>query len=170
MPTAAELMPLVPGRRWRYRLSVGGRTVARLTQEVLLVAQGRSSTLARLRRQVEGEPPQVVPVVSGAGEVRVDGQPVLRDPIAPGSTWPGMGPEGPARYRVAAVAEAVEVPAGRFEGATVVRVTGPDDGELAESTYVPGVGLVRHRFNGPLGWGLLELEAWEPGDGEGAGR
>ncbi|MFO7173035.1 MAG: hypothetical protein DIU70_008750 [Bacillota bacterium] len=167
MPAAAELMPLVPGRRWRYRLVVGGRTVARLTQEVLLVTQGRSGTLARLRRQVEGDPPQVFPVVSGAGEVRVDGQPVLRDPLTPGTTWLGMGPEGPARYRVAAVAATVEVPAGRFVGATVIRVTSPDEGELAESTYVPGVGLVRHRFNGPLGWGVLELEAWEPGEGEG---
>lgn len=161
MPTAEELMPLVPGRRWRYRLQLGNQFVAHVTQEVLMAAPGRSGTLARLRRQMDNDPPEVFSASVSSGEVRMAGQPVLRDPMEPGSSWPGMGPTGPARYQVVAVATTVSVPAGSFAGAVIVRVTDPEDEPLAESTYAPGVGLVRHRFAGPLGWGELQLEAWE---------
>lgn len=88
------------------------------------------------------------------GELRVDGDCVrdrvrrlLCQPLTPGATWTSVvSVSSTERYEIASRDEAVETPAGRFEGCVRVRAHNratPSTDHVLEITYAPRVGPVR---------------------------
>jgi hypothetical protein len=91
---------------------------------------------------------------SSRGELRADPD-CLRDrlrrllcrPFEPGKGWVSVvSVSSTERYEIAAVGERVSTPAGTFDGCIRVRAhnrAGPDTDQVLETTYAPGVGVVR---------------------------
>ena len=91
---------------------------------------------------------------SSRGELRVDAD-CLRDrlrrllcaPFETGRRWISVvSVSSTERYEIVAVGERVTTPAGTFHGCIRVRAhnrAGPDTDQVLETTYAPGVGVVR---------------------------
>ncbi|WP_437733455.1 hypothetical protein [Sorangium sp. So ce1335] len=98
---------------------------------------------------------------TGEGVVRSDtGVFVLKEPIAPGTTWTG---EHGGRARIAAVDAAVEVPAGRFTGCvqTVEERLGDRPARYV-STFCPDVGVVALEAASGASYEKAELKSYAP--------
>jgi hypothetical protein len=132
--TAAELHPLGEGYIWTYDIDTGTGV----------------PTLG-IRRVIRASPPRYVLQMDGERsehtyELREGGLYdagenvwVLREPIVPGSEWPTRGGR---TARVTAVDQAVDVPAGHFEGCVEVRETGSETGPDLRTVYCPEQGPV----------------------------
>ncbi|MHB1844235.1 MAG: hypothetical protein ACYCWW_05290 [Deltaproteobacteria bacterium] len=141
-PSPAALFPLAVGNRWSYQVEFLG---ARQTLSVSIVS-GQGGVFVDSRGQRYS--------VDSRG-VRDEQRYLLREPLEPGRSWQSIvSLQSTERYRVVAVGETTDVPAGRFEGC--VRIEGRIEGggaapsgkgaskaQLAEQTYCPGVGLVK---------------------------
>ncbi|WP_437646433.1 hypothetical protein [Sorangium sp. So ce362] len=95
------------------------------------------------------------------GVIRSDtGVFVLKEPIAPGTTWTG---EHGGRARIAAVDAAIEVPAGRFTGCvqTVEERLGDRPARFV-STYCPDVGVVAIEAASGASYERAELTSYAP--------
>ncbi|AUX27145.1 hypothetical protein SOCEGT47_077250 [Sorangium cellulosum] len=98
---------------------------------------------------------------TAGGVVRSDtGAFVLKEPIAPGTTWIG---EHGGRARIAAVGVAIEVPAGRFSGCvqTVEERLGDRPARFV-STFCPDVGVVAIEATGATSHEKAELRSYAP--------
>ncbi|WP_437622052.1 hypothetical protein [Sorangium sp. So ce1151] len=98
---------------------------------------------------------------TGEGVRRSDtGVYVLKEPIAPGTTWTG---EHGGRARIAAVDAAVEVPAGRFTGCvqTVEERLGDRPARYV-STFCPDVGVVALEAASGASYEKAELKSYAP--------
>ncbi len=138
-PTPADFYPLAVGNEWTY------------VDRSPALAQGSSGerTVRVLARDAQGFFRD-----SQRGELRADAD-CLRDrvrrllcaPFEVGKGWASVVSEtSTERYEIAAVEERVTTPAGRFDGCVRVRAlnrAGPGTQYLLESTYAPGVGLVK---------------------------
>jgi hypothetical protein len=139
-PGPGAYFPLAVGNEWVY-----------LDRSPSLPASGQGArrTVRILERTADGFYRD-----SSRGELRVEG-PCVRDrvrrllcqPFTPGATWSSVvSVSSTERYEIAAVDEAVETPAGRFDRCVRVRAhnraaAGAD--QVLEITYAPGVGPVR---------------------------
>ncbi|WP_437957441.1 hypothetical protein WME76_39995 [Sorangium sp. So ce119] len=98
---------------------------------------------------------------TGEGVLRSDtGVFVLKEPIAPGTTWTG---EHGGRARITAVDAAVEVPAGRFTGCvqTVEERLGDRPARYV-STFCPDVGVVAIEAESGASHERAELKSYAP--------
>jgi hypothetical protein len=138
--STAEYFPLAVGNEWVYRDDSPALPPAR---------RGALRTVRILERTQDGYYRD-----NERGELRWDPD-CLRDrsrrllcgPVAPGAAWSSVvSVSSTERYEIAAVDEAVETPAGRFERCVKVRAhnraTASTD-HVLEITYAPGIGPVR---------------------------
>ncbi len=138
--TAAEYFPLAVGNEWVYQDESPALPPER---------RGAGRTVRILERTADGYFRD-----SERGELRVAGgcledrlRRLLCAPIEVGTRWSSVVAAGSTeRYEIAAVGEAVETPAGRFDGCVRVRAhnrasAGMD--HVLEISYAPGVGPVR---------------------------
>lgn len=136
----AEYFPLAVGNSWTY-----------VDESPALPPDRRGSarTVRILERTADGYFRD-----SDRGELRADGACVhdrlrrlLCAPLVPGQAWASVvSASSTERYEIAAVGEAVDTPAGRFEGCVRVRAhnrAGPTTDNVLEITYAPGVGPIR---------------------------
>ncbi len=138
-PTPADFYPLAVGNEWTY--------VDR--SPALAPGAGGERTVRILARDAQGFFRD-----SQRGELRADVD-CLRDrvrrllcaPFEVGKQWASVVSEtSTERYEIAAIDERVTTAAGAFDGCVRVRAhnrAGPGTQYLLESTYAPGVGLVR---------------------------
>lgn len=139
-PGPAELFPLAVGNEWTY-----------LDESPALPPdrRGATRTVRILERTADGYFRD-----GDRGELKIEGPCVvdrvrrlLCAPIAAGNRWSSVvAPGSTERYEIAAVGEAVETPAGRFEGCVRVRAhdrAGARVDHVLEMSYAPGVGPVR---------------------------
>ncbi len=139
-PGPAEYYPLAVGNEWVYRDESPALPPER---------RGATRTVRILERTADGYFRD-----GERGELRIEG-PCLVDrvrrllcaPFTPGHRWSSVvAPGSTERYEIAAVGEAVETPAGRFEGCVRVRAhnrAGARVDHVLEMSYAPGVGPVR---------------------------
>lgn len=138
--SSAGYFPLAVGNEWVYQDESPALPPER---------RGAGRTVRILERTADGYFRD-----SERGELRVEGgcledrlRRLLCAPIAVGTRWSSVVAAGSTeRYEIAAVGEAVETPAGRFEGCVRVRAhnrasAGMD--HVLEISYAPGVGPVR---------------------------
>lgn len=129
-----NLYPLAEGNVWSYNV-VG--------------AEGDVPTL-EVRRVVSVQGPRVRVQSWGGEEVRFETRPqgiyrpgydvwLLKAPIRVGAEWPSASGR---TARVVSVDEAIEVPAGRFEGCVRVEERGGEAALAMATVYCPGVGPV----------------------------
>lgn len=130
---AADLYPLEAGWKWAYDLVKDGQTMLALYS--VLDRTGDSAT-------VQGGEDQLGYMITPEGIAQKDG-PVIGDfivknPVAMGTEWPVAG----GRARITAVAQSVNVTAGRFDDCVIVEATRSDPPRVARTTFAPGVGPV----------------------------
>jgi hypothetical protein len=137
----ADYFPLAVGNEWVY----ADRSPQLSTAE----RDARERKVRILRRDPEGFFHD-----SSRGELRADAD-CLRDrlrrllckPFETGRRWVSVvSVSSTERYEIAAVGERVATPAGTFDGCIRVRAhnrAGPDTDQVLETTYAPGVGVVR---------------------------
>ncbi len=146
-PAAAPSAPSVPGDY--FPLAVGNEWVYRDESPALPPERRAPRTVRILERTSDGYYRD-----SERGELRADpdclhdrSRRLLCGPIARGTSWSSVvSVSSTERYEIAAVAETVSTPAGRFDGCVRVRAhnraeRGTD--HVLEITYAPGVGPVR---------------------------
>ncbi len=133
-PRASKLFPLAVGNRWTYRVRFLGASQL-LSVAIESEAAGEFVDNRGTRY-----------ILDHAG-LRDAQRYLIREPVQPGKSWRSViGLDATESYRVAAVGESADVPAGHFAGC--VRIEGREPShqgaiQLAEQTYCPGVGLVR---------------------------
>lgn len=137
----AEYFPLAVGNEWVY--------ADRSPQLSRAEQAARERKVRILRRDAEGFYHD-----DSHGQLRADAD-CLRDrlrrllcrPFEIGKGWVSVvSVSSTERYEIAAVGERVATPAGTFEGCIRVRAhnrAGPDTDQVLETTYAPGVGVVR---------------------------
>jgi len=133
-PDVARYFPLAVGNTWTYQTRVGGR-VERNTVRIESRQAGFFRDNQRGALAFDGE------------GVRDERRYLILGPLEPGRKWESRLEDGRTeRYEIVATGAQVQVPAGRFDDALVVRGTTPlDPATLLEIewSYAPGVGLVR---------------------------
>ncbi|WP_437316433.1 hypothetical protein [Sorangium sp. So ce385] len=150
---AERYFPLVDGHIYHYAtMSEGG-------EQGLLVARVHRAD----ERRGELRFPSGVKrfAFTPEGVIRSDtGVFVLKEPIAPGTTWTG---EHGGRARIAAVDAAIEVPAGRFTGCvqTVEERLGDRPARFV-STFCPDVGVVAIEAASGASYERAELKSYAP--------
>ena len=129
--TAAELYPLEAGWKWAYDLVKDGQTMLALYS--VLDRTGDSAT-------VQAGEDQLGYAITPDGIAQKDGPVVgdiiVKNPVAVGTEWPVAG----GRARITAVAQTINVTAGRFDDCVVVEATRTDPTRIARTTFAPGVG------------------------------
>jgi hypothetical protein len=131
--TAAELYPLDAGWKWAYDLVKDGQTMLALYS--VLDRTGDSATVQAGEDQLGyAITPQGIAQKGGP----VAGDFIVKNPVAVGTEWPVAG----GRARITAVAQSVNVTAGRFDDCVVVEATLTDPPRVARTTFAPGVGPV----------------------------
>ncbi|WP_437287396.1 hypothetical protein [Sorangium sp. So ce406] len=150
---AERYFPLVDGRVYHYvTLSEGGG-------EGMLVARVHRADARRGELRFPSGVKRFE--FTGEGVLRSDtGVFVLKEPIAPGTTWTG---EHGGRARITAVDAAVEVPAGRFTGCvqTVEERLGDTPARYV-STFCPDVGVVAIEAESGASHEKAELKSYAP--------
>jgi hypothetical protein len=133
-----------------YPLSVGDERTYRDVSPALPAGQpGATRTVRVLERTKDGYFRD-----TDRGELRADrdcvhdrSRRLLCGPIAKGTSWASVvSVSSTERFEIAGVGEAVETPAGRFDGCVRVRAlnrAAPGTDLVLETTYAPGVGPVR---------------------------
>jgi len=137
----ADYFPLAVGNEWVY--------ADRSPQLSHAEQAGRERKVRILRRDAEGFYHD-----DAHGQLRADAD-CLRDrlrrllcrPFETGKGWVSVvSVNSTERYEIAAVGERVATPAGTFDGCIRVRAhnrAGRDTDQVLETTYAPGVGVVR---------------------------
>ncbi len=137
----AEYFPLAVGNEWVY--------ADRSPQLSRAEQAARERKVRIVRRDAEGFYHD-----DARGQLRADPD-CLRDrlrrllcrPFEVGRGWASVvSVSSTERYEIAAVGERVSTPAGTFDGCIRVRAhnrAGPDTDQVLETTYAPGVGVVR---------------------------
>jgi hypothetical protein len=130
---AADYYPLQPGWKWAYDLEKDGEHILAIyavlerTPEVAIVRFGDESMAYGLTRDGIAQREGVV-----------NGDYVLKNPIAVGAAWRVAGGDA----RIAAVGQAVTVPAGTYADCIVVETLRSEPARLTRTTFAPGVGPV----------------------------
>ena len=131
--TAGELYPLEAGWKWAYDLVKDGQTMLALYS--VLDRTGDNAT-------VQAGEDQLGYAITPQGIAQKDGPVVgdfiVKNPVAVGTEWPVAG----GRARITAVAQSVNVMAGRFDDCVVVEATRANPPRVARTTFAPGVGPV----------------------------
>ena len=148
--TQAELyFPLEDGKIYNYATLDGGETgmlVARVHRT------GKTSGELRLSNATKRF------TLTDDGVSYEGGAFLLRAPLAIGSSWSG---EHGGTTKITEVDASVDVPAGRFTGCLrTVEVGGRPTGARYESTYCPGVGMVRLVVSAPGTEARAELRSY----------
>ncbi|WP_438040449.1 hypothetical protein [Sorangium sp. So ce128] len=150
---AERYFPLVDGHIYHYAtMSEGG-------EQGLLVARVHRADARRGELRFPSGVKRFE--FTGEGVIRGDtGVFVLKEPIAPGTTWTG---EHGGRARITAVDVAIEVPAGRFTGCvqTVEERLGDRPARYV-STFCPDVGVVVIEAAGGASHERAELKSYAP--------
>ncbi len=136
----ADFFPLAVGNEWVYRDESPALPPER---------QGATRTVRILERTRDGYYRD-----SERGELRADAdclhdrlRRILCAPIEAGRQWASVvSVTSTERYEIAGVGERVATPAGSFDGCVRVRAynrAGPGAENVLETTYAPGVGMVK---------------------------
>ena len=149
-PSTSSAAPAARGPATFFPLAVGNEWVYRDESPALPAERrGATRTVRILERTADGYYRD-----NERGELRVDAD-CLRDrsrrllcgPFEVGHAWSSVvSVSSTERYEIAAVGEAVETPAGKFDGCVRVRAhnrAGPGTDHVLEITYAPNVGPVR---------------------------
>jgi hypothetical protein len=131
--TAADLYPLEVGWKWAYDLVKDGQTMLALYS--VLDRTGDTAT-------VQAGEDQLSYAIAPDGIAQKDGPVVgdfiVKNPVAVGTEWPVAG----GRARITAVAQTINVTAGRFDDCVLVETTRADPPRAVRTTFAPGVGPV----------------------------
>jgi len=131
--TAADLYPLEPGWKWAYDLVKDGQNMLALYS--VLDRTGDSATVQAGEEQMSYA---ITPEGIAQKDGPVVGDFVVKNPVALGTEWPVAG----GRARIAAVAQSVNVTAGRFDDCVLVEATRADPPRAVRTTFAPGTGPV----------------------------
>ena len=139
-PRANDFMPLAVGNAWTYRVAPSPPDGPPLKVEILSV----DDKGFYVDSQGERRAPRTDGVFDGARFL-------IAEPVEPGRTWMAVPRRGVVeRYKILALGDPCDAPAGKWQGCLVVEgtedQTGPDGRPVAivaTWTYAPGVGLVR---------------------------
>ena len=138
------LYPMGEGAQWVYDVDTGGDEPPTLGIFEVVYVNGNDRRIANVR----GMNARGIVTHGDAIGYRIErggirhlatGTWVLREPIAVGASWEGMGGR---TARDTDIARRVEVVAGTYEGCVVVEESGGEDGRVVSTTYCPRVGPV----------------------------
>src|SRR5262245_38101558 len=125
---ARDYYPLAVGWKWAYDLEKEGQKILaiysvleRIGETAIVQAGDERLTYA------------VTPEGVAQREGGTIGDYVIKDPLAPGSSWAVAG----GTARVASASQELEVPAGHFTGCVVVEVTRSDPPRVVRTTFAP---------------------------------
>jgi len=131
--TAGDLYPLEQGWKWAYDLVKDGQNMLALYS--VLERSGDTATVQAGEEQMSYA---ITPEGIAQKDGPIVGDFVVKNPVALGTEWPVAG----GRARISAVAQSVNVTAGRFDDCVLVEATRADPPRSVKTTFAPGTGPV----------------------------
>ncbi len=146
--TAHDYYPMAEGAQWSYDIDDGVDPVPVFATMRVDTVEGNRSVIRNVSDETSTYERRAEGIFHVEGDVWL-----LRDPIAIGREWPGLGGR---TARIVAIDERVETPSGNYEGCVRVEERGGEDGRVIATVYCPDTGMTFQRASISLEHSMTE--------------